>query len=496
MDALLKKSLVVLSLLFSVNIVSVYSQTNEDYREQVKKQYEDFKKQANTQYSDFRDKANAEYAEFMRQSWETFQVKPGVPLPKSPDPVMPPIKKEPEKTPVDNPLPQGTVIPLPEMLPQAQPIEPIPVLPEQEMPSHISFKFFNIPCSVTWNENLLFHITSFDGENLAIVWKTLSESDYNAFLADCIDLRSKLVLCDWAYIELVQHITKEIFGSPKANEAVFLQMFVLSQTGYKVRLAQIENEQLVLLINTDYDIYAKNYFNINEDRFYLINSEATQLNVLNNGFPKEQSVSLRIDAEQFPSKTESTQKLFSSKAYPNISTRTGVNKELIDFYNAYPRCDWKIYAGTPLSETVKKNLYPVLQQAIEGKTEVEAANRLINFVQTAFQYQTDDEQFGYERPFFPDELFHYPYSDCEDRAILFSTIVRDLLKLDVVLLHYPNHLATAVRFNEDVKGDYVTVRGEKHLVCDPTYIGAAIGEAMPDFKTTAPEIVELQKNVK
>ena len=50
--------------------------------------------------------------------------------------------------------------------------------------------------------------------------------------------------------------------------------------------------------------------------------------------------------------------------------------------------------------------------AIQGKKQSEAANILINFVQTAFDYKTDGDQFGYEKPFFVDELFYYPYSDC------------------------------------------------------------------------------------
>ena len=46
-------------------------------------------------------------------------------------------------------------------------------------------------------------------------------------------------------------------------------------------------------------------------------------------------------------------------------------------------------------------------------------------------------------------LFYYPYCDCEDRSVLYSYLVRNLLKLDVVLLDYPNHIATAVCFNEN-----------------------------------------------
>ncbi len=126
-----------------------------------------------------------------------------------------------------------------------------------------------------------------------------------------------------------------------------------------------------------------------------------------------------------------------------------------------------------------------MRSSIAGKNKSAAANILLHFVQTAFEYATDDEQFGVERPLFADETLFYPYSDCEDRAILYSILVRELLGLDVVLLHYPNHLATAVCFDTEVPGDYLQVDGIRYIVCDPTYINADIGQAMPQFKQTA-----------
>lgn len=67
--------------------------------------------------------------------------------------------------------------------------------------------------------------------------------------------------------------------------------------------------------------------------------------------------------------------------------------------------------------------------------------------------------------------------------------MRDLLGLDVVLLNYPGHLATAVKFKEDVIGDYIQLDDGKYIVCDPTYIGASIGEAMPDCRDEKAVIV-------
>ena len=71
------------------------------------------------------------------------------------------------------------------------------------------------------------------------------------------------------------------------------------------------------------------------------------------------------------------------------------------------------------------------------------------------------------------------------------TLVRELLGLDVVLVHYPGHMATAVAFDETVKGDYFEINGRRFTICDPTYINADIGMAMTQFKSTPAEIIKL-----
>ncbi|MBQ7280547.1 MAG: hypothetical protein IJR13_07500 [Bacteroidales bacterium] len=168
------------------------------------------------------------------------------------------------------------------------------------------------------------------------------------------------------------------------------------------------------------------------------------------------------------------------------------NKNLINFLNNYPiSAQWDQYSAASLSPEVKQVLYPILETQLSGKGEKEKIDLLLDFVQHAFNYATDQVQFGCERPLFGDETFYYPYSDCEDRAILFSILVRELVGLDVVLVHYPGHLAAAVRFNENVVGNYFNYKGKQYVVCDPTYIGASAGMAMSDFERTPATLIEI-----
>ena len=175
-----------------------------------------------------------------------------------------------------------------------------------------------------------------------------------------------------------------------------------------------------------------------------------------------------------------------------MQVTTTVDHHLIDFYQSYPLTDaWASYVRSSLSDELKNTLYPALRKHISGKSRAEATDILLDYVQYAFDYMVDQEQFGYERPLFGDESYFYPYNDCEDRSILFAILVRELLQLDVVLLHYPGHLATAVHFPSNVKGDYVMLDGRRYTVCDPTYIGASIGQTMPQYENTPPKIVKI-----
>ena len=155
-----------------------------------------------------------------------------------------------------------------------------------------------------------------------------------------------------------------------------------------------------------------------------------------------------------------------------------------------------MYADTPLDEKTKQQLYPALRQAIRGVPELQAVSLLLNWVQTAFEYEYDDKVWGGDRAFFPAESLYYPYCDCEDRSILFSRLVRDLLGLEVVLLYYPGHLASAVCLNQPVHGDFLTVCGKRYVVCDPTYIGAPVGATMPGMDNKAAKVIMLSKTIR
>ena len=167
------------------------------------------------------------------------------------------------------------------------------------------------------------------------------------------------------------------------------------------------------------------------------------------------------------------------------------DKSVIAFFEFYPQTELGVYFAAPMSNEASGSFLAELKSLIKDKNEVDAVNFLLHFVQYATEYKIDEEQFKREKPFFPEESLHYKYSDCEDRAVLFSYLVKNLVGLKVIGLDYPDHIATAVCFTDNLKGRYVEHNGKKYIICDPTYLGAGVGVCMPEYTNVKADIIKI-----
>ena len=463
------------------------------------KKYNKKKTKKQKEYDAYRHSTNENFAETMKKKWKNRIKNAAVPIPKSKEPPKPYTKNDDKRTPAVKLVPDKIMVAA--NYDDPQPITPVDVGSQhKDLPADFEqqyrFVYHGTNCKVRFFDSMSFSLPNVSEATVAELWKKLSSEDFDLLLSDCFDLKEDLRLGDWGYIDILRVMSEHFLGAG-SNEAVLLQMYILAQSGYKVRLAK-SGDKLFLLVPFVIDIYNYQYFLLEDgEKYYILDKDARNqsrsYDVYEESFPREKTASLRMTGTPKLGIERGTDKIFQSRRYQDTFAEVATNKNLIDFYNNYPLSgNWSDYVQTSLSEEIKNTLYPALQAQISGKTKLEAANILMNFVQTAFNYKTDQEQFGYERPLFGDETFYYPYSDCEDRSILFAILVRELLGLDVVLLHYPSHLATAVNFgNEDVDGTDLVLDGKKYVVSDPTYINASVGECMPQFKDSSVEIIKL-----
>lgn len=502
----------VTSIIAGISSTETRAQSFEDYKKRAQSDFRKYKDDKMRKFNEYRDKINAEFAEFMSRTWTEYEIEPAIPVPSSPEPPLP-VVVAPDKDPSNDRLPFGKVKPVPQITPQPIPLTPSSLpqikpqnpsttnIPPIKTPEEhadrtsvpdILFNYYGRKCSIPFDRSLRFSLNDIDENSVAKAWRQLSGDASIKLVEQCIRLRDDMKLPDWGYFRMVEKLSDAVFPDRK-NESVLLQMYLLTQSGYKVRIGRRDN-RLVVLLPCNEDIYNYCFVPLSGVRYYVIDryGKSGSTYIFNHEFPREQMFSLALPAQPNLVVAPASLRQFKSEYGSGISADIAVNKNLIDFYNDYPlSSNWDINSNASLSDDVKAQLYPLLREAITDKSQSEAANILLRFVQTAFNYKTDDEQFGEERSLFPDETFFYPYSDCEDRAILYSVLVRELLGLDAVLVHYPGHLATAVRFDESVTGDYFNIDGQKFTVCDPTYINSDIGMSMPDLKNTSAEIIRL-----
>lgn len=482
--------------------LSIYAQEDfESLKQKMTQQFNNIKQKNEKDFEDFRAKANEQYALVLKQAWKQFNAYKGKTVPEEkPVPVVIYNKQQDKEQRKDeNKQIKQVIIPDTKPVVQPQPLEPIKEDKTVKPSSALTTVFYGTNIKTDMYDNYKFRLNSTKENDISSAWKTLSLPKYDRLISQCLKIRKDYRLNDWAYLQMLDEFSSNIMGK-KCNEATLLTAYIYCQSGYNMRLGENKNK-LYLLYASEGTVFGKDYYIVDAQTYYLYNAKSLEsLKICKASFPKEKAMSLQMHQQPLLANNTSSYRTLQSKRYPEIKIKTSVNKNLIDFYNNYPNSmikgdfgtRWAIYANTPLSDEAKKTLYPELKKVLQNKTTKESAEMLLNFVQTSLVYEYDDKVWGEDRAFFAEETLFYPYADCEDRAILFSRLVRDLLGIKAVLIYYPGHLATAICLNSaDIKGDYVLIDGKKYYIADPTYIGAPIGLQMPDLKNEEIKVITL-----
>ena len=502
----------------SENLVEVPDQKKES--KNFRADFDSFKKKARREYDDFRKKAFKEYREFVRQAWKEYGVEKPIEQPEEEEvePMLVPgadeetaswfsklfrkknKSKKQQKEKAENEKNnerkrerngKGESISYKEVLAAAPaPEQPQPLSEVQETQeeanTYKSFKIFGTEFQVRIGENCRFKLKGVSNNDVADALQIFEKPQFDNLLYDCLQMRKKYNMSDWAYYQMLLMLT-DLFYGKDTNEAALTLGFLYSQSGYKARFAS-SDQGLQVLIASEHIIYNTSFIHIDGYNYYMFKGgDRSLMNVCSAKFPKEGPMSLRIIAAQDLSLNPAPERTITSDMNKDFSFTIASNKNYMDFFDTYPpscigdnfMTRWSMYANTPLEKGIQNQLYPAMKEKLNGLSQKDAVQQLLWWVQTGFQYEYDENVWGRDRAFFGEESLFYPYCDCEDRSILLSHLVRDLLGLKVVLVHYPGHLAMAVNFTDDVEGDYIMLDGKKFIVCDPTYIRANVGETMP-----------------
>jgi len=484
-----------IALIFPVFILPCSAQ--QDYKQWLREQ--------ERKYEKFLEENDRVFAEFLKTQWNhkdlNVREKPD-PQPK-PDvvPVAPPVQVKPDST----PRPVFRLRPEPE----PEPTKPLP--PKPRMPAHkpadrddlfVSMELdlfgFQRVIKVDAAFNQMNMNVTFNEKSIADIWEAFCRCDYTRMLTQVLAIRDDIGLNDWGYCVLLNQLGRRLYSGEKNNHFVFV-WFMLIKSGYDARIG-FGKDAIHLLLSSDQTLFDVSYFAREGRKYYAVSFERAphQLKAIRTyeGAYPDADMTVRFDIPRAPefSSTYGTRPLvFKWQGYEH-SIEIQFNRNLVEFLKNHPHTEYPVYFRASLSVPAMQSLRDGMMPLIRNQTRLAAVNMLLRFVQTAFEYATDEEQFGREKPLFAEETLYYPRSDCEDRSVLFAKLVKELLGLDVIGLKYPGHVAAAVSIPEPVSGTSVIYNGRQYYVCDPTYINADAGMVMPQYADTAPTPIPIGMN--
>lgn len=453
------------------------------------------------EFERYRRQLNAEYAVALAKPWKKYKEQPKIELQRSPKPAVPPaLPKGP--TPGKSVSAQKVVKPQSESPAADLPFASREFYASPETPKQnkypISFSFYDTPCGINTFQTPRLDIDKNDNGSVAKAWKSLTDGRrLDPLIADCLRLRDELNLCDWAFLNLAYEVAARIYPGNPDNRA-FLATVLMTQSGFDVRLAR-KNGKLGLAFHPSDTIYGEPYLNLQGKQYYLfgpIANEAGGWHTYPEDFHSNPApINLVIDKYPSFSPGKTAPKVFSTKAWNEAPPfEISVNPSAIRFLSGYPLVEPYVHARSAVSPALQSTLIPAMKVLTRGLPPVDAVNLILRFHAAVFPYMTDGDQFGREKPFAYDENFFYPFNDCEDNAILFTRLVRDVLGMDAVLVRFPGHMTAAVRFPDgvDVKGSALQVDGRKYVFCEPTCSRPSVGYLARQFADAKPVVYTLQ----
>lgn len=460
--------------------------------------YETWKSQQKTEMKKYISEQDEAFANFLEKNWEQFEmykadVKDTTPKPEIIPEVEPRKMVELEVT---NKIREIKVPPKMQIEEKEQKDSMVKVVMTED--PRVLINYLGLPLELNYQQNVDIQLQSpINEKGIADFWYSISNIDHTTFFAQTSDYREQLRLNDWGYCLLLNEITNEVSGGSQ-NLSRLLLWFMLTKSGYEAKVGFAE-DNVYLLLPCKNTIYGVSYVVIDDKRFYTLSFDKKQqlnisINTYDGKYPDADDL-IDLSIKETP-KVKSTlieKELKFTYENTEYSIPVTYNQATAEYFKNYPQTDLEVYFKAPLSDEATYSLTVGLKPILEGRTEADAANVLLRFVQTAFQYKTDGDQFGGEKSLFSDETLFYPYSDCEDRSIIFAYLISSILNLNVIGLDYPGHISTAVHFQNELHGEKILYNSTNFTVCDPTYINANIGMVMPKFKEVKPKIIDLQK---
>lgn len=472
-----------LRILILLSIVCVQNcLAQEDFR----KSFSEFAKSSRSQYTDFRSRANIDFAKALQEHWDAFKVFDAsvrVPLRPASDTLM-------QACPMENRQLDISDVPVKCKTDRTEPLptEGVELFSRSKAQTDSVRKYVftyygdTVNCYAPACYGQL-RIWGRSEKAVSQFWKQLSQLDAGTVVSYLRTVSKELNLNDWAVFEFTSALASTIYPDNRNDERTVFTVFFLNQLGLNCKLARTETS-LIPIFSANQEVYGRKYVLIGGEKYYLADAAATATHINTYSFDMagaEAKIDLNVASMPRIGKNRHFVRDLSSSVLGR-SFSLPINRSLIGFYDDYPQLDVFYYAFAEPDTDFSEALARTVGLGLRHKSALESVNALLSFVQNDFNYKKDTEQFGKEKPFFCEENFYYPYNDCEDRAVLFSFLVRKVLGYDCMLLEYSDHVNCAVNMGCESDGYFIRRGDKKYYICDPTCFGARVGMSGKSYR--------------
>ncbi len=324
-------------------------------------------------------------------------------------------------------------------------------------------------------------------KGIANFFNNAASSEYETFISKIQNISKIMNLNDWGTYLLVSKISN--MAHSNQDNSRLLGWFIFNKMGYSVRIG-LAKTHVVLMHYSEKVIYSTPNYNFDNKKYYVVANYAKgnvgRLFSYKQDYPGS-TKSLDLSLKTLPSlKQNIRNKTLEFEYFGDVcSVPFEYNKNLIDFMATYPQADYETFFNAPVDSRTYQTIALGLKKYIDGKKASDAINFVLNFVQKAFKYERDNQQFGREKVMFAQETLYFDKSDCEDRAVLFSYLIKELFGIGVLGVKYKDHMVTALQV--PMEGDKITTGSRKFILADPTYVNATVGMSMPKYKSIKPQ---------
>lgn len=352
----------------------------------------------------------------------------------------------------------------------------------------INISFFENRLSIKYDPtSSKLKLKSLSETDISNGWKQLSESNFSETIADIISVKKRLNLNDWATYCLINELSSQLFATSNSEKALF-SCFLLTHLGYDVKLGRTSRDtslyqnELIMLMP-----FTSQAFNLNRidiaNKIYYIEPLEKNWREKKTIFSYRKNLSLaknnlNLHVKSLPQLGSTIIRRKLNLQASTVPSHISCKKALVDFYNTYPNTELSVYLNAPLSQELKNSLTSSLQSfKVSQQNNTAKINKLLNWFYSSFSYKEDN----IEKALFAEQSPLQKYTDCEDRAIFFARIAKEIFDLDVVLFVFDDHVATGVYLPSNPNDYSLMFKGKRYVICDPSSKECKAGFVMKEY---------------